>query len=141
MPFCCFGAFWGKFIENISFYSKSDYPRNEHWNTQKVCFSYHVWKGQILRNIWICLNNCFLIKPVKGDKYYHKVFFPQNEPHTTKLCLSVVCSIMGEIHRELFFYTKKWLSKKRALKYTESLLFLPCLKGANSEENLDLFKQ
>ena len=26
-------------------------------------------KGQILRNIWICLNNCFLIKPVNGVKF------------------------------------------------------------------------
>ncbi len=30
--------------------------------------------------------------------------------------------------------------QKRALKYTESLFFLPCLKGANPELNLDLFK-
>ena len=28
-----------------------------------------------------------------------------------------------------------------AMKYSESLVFLPCLKGAYSKENLDLFKQ
>ena len=33
------------------------------------------------------------------------------------------------------------LSQKRALKNSESLFFLPYLKGANPEENLDLFKQ
>ena len=38
-------------------------------------------------------------------------------------------SILRKIHRELFFLLKKWLSPKRALKYSESLFFLPCLKG------------
>ena len=36
--------------------------------------------------------------------------------------------------------SKKWISQKRALKYLESLFFLPCLKGANPEEFF-LFKQ
>ena len=27
------------------------------------------------------------------------------------------------------------------MKYSESLFFLPCLKGENPEENLDWFKQ
>ena len=50
-------------------------------------------------------------------------------------------AFLGEIHRELFFLDIKVTSQKRALKYSESLFFLPCLKGANPEENLDLFKQ
>ena len=50
-------------------------------------------------------------------------------------------AFLWEIHRELLFLVKKGLSQKRALKYLESLFFLPCLKGANPEENLDLFKQ
>ena len=45
-------------------------------------------------------------------------------------------SIFGEIHRELLFLVKKWLSQKRALKYSESIFFLPCLKVANPEETL-----
>ena len=49
-------------------------------------------------------------------------------------------SILGEIHRELFFLVKKKISLKRALKNSESLFFLPCLKGENPEENLDTFK-
>ena len=49
-------------------------------------------------------------------------------------------SIFGEIHRELFFLDIKMTSQKRALKYSESSFLSPCLKGANTEENLDLFK-
>ena len=41
---------------------------------------------------------------------------------------------------ENFSYRHKMTISKRALKYSESLLFLPCLKGKNPEENLDLFK-
>ena len=50
-------------------------------------------------------------------------------------------SILWEIHRELFFLDKKVTISKGALKYSESFFLLPCLKGANPEENLDLFKQ
>ena len=49
--------FWGNSSRTFLFRHKG-----EHWNTQNtqnVCFSYLVWKGQTLRKIWICLNNCF----------------------------------------------------------------------------------
>ena len=41
---------------------------------------------------------------------------------------------------ENFSFRHKMTISKRALKYSESLLFLPFLKGKNPEENLDLFK-
>ena len=50
-------------------------------------------------------------------------------------------SIYGEIIRELFFLDLKVTSQKRALKFSESWFFLPCLKADNPEENLALFKQ
>ena len=34
--------FWRNSGGTFLFRHKSDYPRNEHRNTQKVCFSYHV---------------------------------------------------------------------------------------------------
>ena len=34
-------------------------------------------KGLIPRKIWVYLNNLFLIKPVKGDKYYQNSFLPK----------------------------------------------------------------
>ena len=51
--------FWENSPRTSLFSQKSDYLKNEHWNTKKVCFSYHVWKRQILMKNWICLNNCF----------------------------------------------------------------------------------
>ena len=36
--------FRGNLQRTFLFCQKSDYLRNEHWNTQKVCFSYHVRK-------------------------------------------------------------------------------------------------
>ena len=41
---------------------------------------------------------------------------------------------------ENFLSDIKVTISKRALKYTESLLFLTCVKEKNPEENLDLFK-
>ena len=52
--------FWENSHRTSLFSQKSDYLRNEHWNTQKVCFSYHVWIRQILIKNWIYLNNFFL---------------------------------------------------------------------------------
>ena len=50
-------------------------------------------------------------------------------------------AFLVEIHRELLFLDRKLALSETATKYPESLFFLPCLKGKNSEENLDLFKQ
>ena len=47
-------------------------------------------KGQILRKIWISLNICFWSNQLNGKNINKTFFFPQSEPHTAKLCLSVV---------------------------------------------------
>ena len=65
----------------------------------------------------------FLIKPVKVDKYEQKMFSPQNEPQTAKLCLSVVLKHFGKIQRELFFLDIKVTISKLKLKYSETLFF------------------
>ncbi len=59
MLFCSFEAFLEKFTENFSFLSKNGYLSNEHRNTKKFVFLNMFEKGQIVRKIWICLNNCF----------------------------------------------------------------------------------
>ena len=69
MPFCCFERFWEKFMDNFLFKHKIDYLRNEHRNTQKVCFSYHVLKWEIPEENLDMFKQLFLIKPLKGDKY------------------------------------------------------------------------
>ena len=82
----------------------------------------------------------FLIKPVKGDKYLKKCFSPKSDPHAAKLCLSVVLKFFGEFHRILLFRHKMTLSET-STEILRKFFFLPCLKGANPEENLDLFQQ
>ena len=52
--------FRGNSQRTFLFSQKSDYLRNEHWNTQKVVFPTMLEKEQLLMKIWICLNNCFL---------------------------------------------------------------------------------
>ena len=72
---------------------------------QKFVFLNKFEKGKILRKILICLA-FFLNKPVKGTNI--KFFFSlQSEPHTIKLCFSLVLKHFGEIHRELSFLDKK----------------------------------
>ena len=66
MPFCCFEAFWWKFIENFIFRHKTDYLKNEHRNTQKKFLT--IFKGANPEE-YLDLFKLFLIKPVKWDKY------------------------------------------------------------------------
>ena len=76
--------FWGNSWKNFLFRSKSDYLRNEHRNTQKFVFLTRFEKGQILRKIWICLNNFFCSNQLKGININKNWFSPQSGPHTAK---------------------------------------------------------
>ena len=58
-----------------------------------------------------------------GEIITKKKFSPQSEPHTAKLCFSVVLNFFWEIHREALFLLKKWRSQKGALKSSESFFF------------------
>ena len=73
-----FLLFWSIFgeihIEVRFLVKKSDYLRNEHWNTQKVCFSYHIWKWANPEENLDLFKQFFFIKPEKGDKYWKKLF-------------------------------------------------------------------
>ena len=51
--------------------------------------------GQILRKIWICLNNCFLTNQWNGTNIKQKLFFSPNEQHTAKLCFTIVLKHFG----------------------------------------------
>ena len=64
-----FMYFWLNSQRIILFKHKSDYRWNEHWNTQKVCFYYHVWKGAYPEENLDLFKQLFLIEPVKADKY------------------------------------------------------------------------
>ena len=43
--------------------------KKEHWNTEKVCFYYHVWNGANPEENLNLFKQLFFNKPVKGDKY------------------------------------------------------------------------
>ena len=131
MPFCCFKAFLVKFIEKFSFRHKSDYP-NEHWNTQKVSFSYHVWKGKILRKIWICLNYCFWSNQLRGINFNKKCFSPQSEPHTLNFAVLLFWSIFVEIHRELFFLDIKVAISETSTEKHRKFVFLTIFERGKS---------
>ena len=47
-------------------------------------------KWQILRKVWICLNNSFWSNQLKGTNTNINCFSPQSDPRTVKLCFSVV---------------------------------------------------
>ena len=67
----------------------------------------------------------FLIKPVKWGKYNKNCFSLLSEPHTAKLCFSVVLKHFGEIHRELLFLVKKAaISEKTTEKVRNLFMFL-----------------
>ena len=74
----------------------------------------------------------FLIKPLKGDKYYQKLFISQSEPHTAKLCLSVVLKTFGEIHRELFFLDIKVTISETSTEILRKFLFLTMFEWGKS---------
>ena len=90
MLLCYFWVFLGKVTKNFSFQSKR-------WLSQKGALKYSesfffnmFENGKILSNIWICLNNCFWSNQLKGTIINKDCFSPQSEPHTAKLCFSVV---------------------------------------------------
>ncbi len=60
--------FWGKSQRTSLFIQKIGSQKRALKNSESFFF-YMFEKGKILRNIWICLNKCFFIKLVKGDKY------------------------------------------------------------------------
>ena len=64
-------------------------------------------KGQIQRNFWICLNECFEEISKMREILTKTCFSPQSEPHTAKLCFSVVLKhFRGNSQRTALFSSK-----------------------------------
>ena len=63
--------------------------------------------GQILRKIWICLNNCFLTNQWNGTNIKQKLFFSPNEQHTAKLCFTIVLKHFGGNSQETTLFRPK----------------------------------
>ena len=91
---------------------------------RKFVFLNKFGKWQILRKIWICLNNFFLSNHQKGTNINKNCFSLQNEPQTATPCFSVVLKNFWRYSlKNSLFIKKKWLSQKEAKKYSERLLF------------------
>ena len=121
---------FGRNSERSSLFSqKRGYLRKEHWNTQKVCFSKHVWKGTNPEENLDLFKQLFLIKLVKWE-YIKKNLFFSSKWATYRQTMLVCCfEVICEKFRVNFsFFLKKWLSQKGALKYSESLFILTHLK-------------
>ena len=75
MLFCCLKHFLAISLKASLFSPKSDYLRKKLKNTQKVFFSQQVSKRANPEENLNLFKQLFLIVPVKGDKYYQKLFF------------------------------------------------------------------
>ena len=125
MPFCCFEVFLWKFIENFSFNIKVTIAER---STEILCHFFFLTifeKGQILRKIWICLNNCFWTNQLKRININTNCFSPQSESHTAKLCLSVVLKYFWRnslrtflfIHKRVYLRNEHWNTQKVCFSY------------------------
>ena len=99
-------------------------------------------KGKILRNIWICLNNCFWSNQLNGTIINKDCFSSKSKPCTAKLCFSVVLKhFCWNSQRTSLFRQRVTISEKSTEIITKFFFSLHVWKGENSDENLDLFKQ
>ena len=125
MPFSCFEAFLGKFIENFFFVKKVTISKKEPCNTQKVCFSYHFWNRANPEENLDLFKQLFLIKPVKWLNINKNFFFPKvSHPHTDKLDFVWFRSIFLEIHRELLFLDIKVTISETSTEILRKFVFL-----------------
>ena len=125
MPFCCFEAFLGNFIENFLFRHKSDYLIET--RTEILCkfvFLTMFEKWQILRKIWICISNFFWSNQLKTININKNGFSPQSKPHTAKLYFVWFWSILLEINRELFFLDIKMTISETSTEKLRKFVFL-----------------
>ena len=130
MRFCCFEAFWGKFIEHFFLHIKVTTSETITEILRKFVF-YHVYKWQILRKIWIGLNHCFWSHHWKGININN---FPQD------LLLNILLNyafllfwrIFFLIHRELLFFDIKVTLSETSTEILRKLVFLAMFERSKS---------
>ena len=82
--------FWGNSQKTFLFRHKSDYRRTSTEILRNLFFLPCLTRGQILRKIWICLNNYFWSNQLKGININNNSFSPKRGPYTAKLSLSLL---------------------------------------------------
>ena len=122
--------FRGNSQRTFLFSPKNNYLRKNTELLRKFVFLNMFEKGQILRKIWICFKTLF-DQTSKMEKMFKKnCYSPQCEPHTDKLCFSVVLKRFGgNYHRELLFIVKKVAISERRPEILRMLFFFMFEKG------------
>ena len=92
-------------------------------NSESLFFWTFLKRGKSWGNLDL-FKQLFLIKPVKGDNINKNCFSPKSEPHTTKLCFSVVLNHFGGSHRELLILVKKVAISERSTEKPGNFFFL-----------------
>ena len=136
-----FSSIFGEIYRKILFLvKKSDYLERSTEILRKFVFLNKFEKGQILKKIWICLNNCFWSSQWywTNTKLTKTVFFHKMRHIQLNYAFLLFWSIFGEIHWRLLFLVKKvHISEISSEKHRKFFSQQVC-KGANPEENFDL---
>ena len=132
--FLLFWSIFGEIHIDLFFLVKKVTLRKEHFNTQKVCFSY-IWNGENLSKIWICLTTDFE-QTSKRVQILPKTFFLPKVSHIQlNYAFLLFWSILVEIHRELLVLVKKVTISERRTEIHRKLVFLNmCEKRVNLEK-------
>ena len=93
----------------------------------RIFFFLKYWKGKSWLKLRFVKTTFFDQTSKWGHKLTKTVFLPTVSHIQLNYTFLLFWSIFGEIHRELLFLVKKWLSHKGALKYSKILFFLTCL--------------
>ncbi len=68
-----------------------------------------------------------------GEILTKTCFCPQSEPHTAKLCFSLVLSIFGEIHRYLLFLVQKVNISERSTEILRKFVLINMFEKCKSK--------
>ena len=71
----------------------------------------------------------------------YKKISPLSEPHTAKLCFSVVLKHLGVNSQRTYLFSQKSDFLRKEDRNAQKVCISLCLKRVNPEENLDLFKK
>ena len=114
MPTCCFEAISGKFIENFSFLVQKVTISEKAQKNTEFYFLNNLKSGKSWANFWFVYTTVFDQTSELGEILTKTSFSPQSEPHTTKLCSSVVLKHFGGNSQRTSLFCQKWLSQKQA---------------------------
>ena len=128
MLFCYFWAFLGKVTENFLFQSKRWLSQKGALKYSEIIFLNMFQNGKILRNIWICLNNCFWSNQLKGTIINKDFFLPKVSHIELNYVFLLFWSIFVEIHQKIIFLDKNLTISERSNEILRMFVLLNMLE-------------